>query len=61
MKDLSGGLFFLIFMLIFVNVGGIIRLKIFNSLPWRQINKVLIIANVLVILFFVGYYVIGLP
>jgi len=57
MNDLTGGIIFLIGMLIFVNVGGIIRLNIFNSLPWQQTKKVIITANIVVVIIFIGYYI----
>lgn len=60
MKDLTGGIIFLIVMLIFVNVGGIVRLNFFNNLPWQKTKKILIIANGVVVVFFVGFYLLRL-
>ncbi len=55
MSNLSAGILFLIFMFVFVNLGGVVRLKFFNNLPWEEVKKVLIIANALVVIIFIAY------
>jgi len=58
MKTLADYIIALIFTLILINVGGIVRLKVFNSLSWRKLKKVLLIINIVIVLIFVIDYLI---
>lgn len=57
MDDLIGGIVYLILIIGPVNLVGIVRLMGFSNFSWGETKKILIVENIILILFFIGYHV----